>query len=96
MSTCFRREAGAAGKDTAGLYRIHQFDKVEQVIVTRADPEVSTAEHEAITRNHSCRSIEELVELALAWLTERKSFRVRDSVYEPQGRAGPRPRGAAA
>ena len=31
MSTCFRREAGAAGKDTYGLYRIHQFDKVEQV-----------------------------------------------------------------
>ncbi|MEO0483395.1 MAG: aminoacyl--tRNA ligase-related protein, partial [Planctomycetota bacterium] len=32
VSTCFRREAGAAGKDTAGLYRIHQFDKVEQVV----------------------------------------------------------------
>ena len=31
-STCFRREAGAAGKDTAGLYRVHQFDKVEQVV----------------------------------------------------------------
>ncbi|MBL0927510.1 MAG: serine--tRNA ligase [Phycisphaerales bacterium] len=37
VSTCFRREAGAAGKDTAGLYRIHQFDKVEQVIICRAD-----------------------------------------------------------
>ena len=37
MSTCFRREAGAAGKDTAGLYRIHQFDKVEQVVLCRAD-----------------------------------------------------------
>ncbi|MHC5008758.1 MAG: aminoacyl--tRNA ligase-related protein [Planctomycetota bacterium] len=36
-STCFRREAGAAGKDTAGLYRIHQFDKVEQVVICRAD-----------------------------------------------------------
>ncbi|MCK5175756.1 MAG: serine--tRNA ligase, partial [Planctomycetes bacterium] len=33
LSTCFRREAGAAGKDTRGLYRIHQFDKVEQVII---------------------------------------------------------------
>ena len=31
MSPCFRREAGTYGKDTAGLYRIHQFDKVEQV-----------------------------------------------------------------
>jgi len=37
VSTCFRREAGAAGKDTAGLYRIHQFDKVEQVVICRAD-----------------------------------------------------------
>jgi seryl-tRNA synthetase len=31
LSSCFRREAGAAGKDTYGLYRIHQFDKIEQV-----------------------------------------------------------------
>lgn len=37
VSTCFRREAGAAGKDTAGLYRIHQFDKVEQVVIHKAD-----------------------------------------------------------
>jgi seryl-tRNA synthetase len=37
LSTCFRREAGAAGKENAGLYRIHQFDKVEQVVITRAD-----------------------------------------------------------
>ena len=37
LSTCFRREAGAAGKDTAGLYRIHQFDKVEQVVICLAD-----------------------------------------------------------
>ena len=35
MSTCFRREAGAAGKDTYGLYRIHQFDKVEQVVICK-------------------------------------------------------------
>jgi len=32
-SPCWRREAGAAGKDTYGLYRIHQFEKVEQVII---------------------------------------------------------------
>ncbi len=37
VSTCFRREAGAAGKDTAGLYRIHQFEKCEQVVICRAD-----------------------------------------------------------
>ncbi len=45
LSTCFRREAGAAGKDTAGLYRIHQFDKVEQVVVCRADEAESRAWH---------------------------------------------------
>jgi len=46
VSTCFRREAGAAGKDTAGLYRIHQFDKVEQVVLCRAEGSESRAWHE--------------------------------------------------
>ncbi|MFG0327660.1 MAG: serine--tRNA ligase [Phycisphaerales bacterium JB037] len=45
VSTCFRREAGAAGKDTAGLYRIHQFDKVEQVVICEADEKTSRAWH---------------------------------------------------
>lgn len=45
VSTCFRREAGAAGKDTAGLYRIHQFDKVEQVVICKADEADSRAWH---------------------------------------------------
>lgn len=45
VSTCYRREAGAAGKDTAGLYRIHQFDKVEQVVICRADEAESRAWH---------------------------------------------------
>ena len=45
VSTCFRREAGAAGKDTAGLYRIHQFDKVEQVVICRADEAESREWH---------------------------------------------------
>lgn len=45
VSTCFRREAGAAGKDTAGLYRIHQFDKVEQVVICRADENQSRQWH---------------------------------------------------
>jgi seryl-tRNA synthetase len=45
VSTCFRREAGAAGKDTAGLYRIHQFDKIEQVIICRADENESRRWH---------------------------------------------------
>jgi seryl-tRNA synthetase len=46
VSTCFRREAGAAGRDAAGLYRIHQFDKVEQVVICRADEAESRAWHQ--------------------------------------------------
>lgn len=48
MSTCFRREAGAAGRDTAGLYRIHQFDKVEQIVICRADIGEERAHHAAM------------------------------------------------
>ena len=44
LSTCFRREAGAAGKDTRGMFRVHQFNKVEMYVFTR--PEASRAEHE--------------------------------------------------
>ncbi|HOD82752.1 MAG: Serine--tRNA ligase [Planctomycetes bacterium ADurb.Bin126] len=51
LSTCFRREAGAAGKDTYGLYRIHYFDKVEQVILCRNDEQTSIAHHQEILRN---------------------------------------------
>jgi seryl-tRNA synthetase len=50
-SVCFRREAGAAGRDTRGLYRVHQFHKVEQVVVDIADVERSKQHHEAIVRN---------------------------------------------
>jgi seryl-tRNA synthetase len=51
ISPCFRREAGAAGKDTRGLYRVYQFQKVEQVVVCVNDPEVSRREHLAILDN---------------------------------------------
>ncbi|HEX9808496.1 MAG TPA: serine--tRNA ligase, partial [Alphaproteobacteria bacterium] len=47
LTPCFRAEAGAAGKDTRGMIRQHQFDKVELVSVTR--PEDSGAEHERMT-----------------------------------------------
>jgi seryl-tRNA synthetase len=46
FSTCFRREAGAAGKDTRGIFRVHQFDKVE--MFSFVAPEDSTAEHERL------------------------------------------------
>jgi seryl-tRNA synthetase len=45
---CFRSEAGSAGKDTAGMLRQHQFEKVEMVSITT--PETSLAEHERMTR----------------------------------------------
>ena len=51
MSACYRREAGTYGRDTRGLYRIHQFHKVEQVIICAADEQVSIAEHEDIVRH---------------------------------------------
>jgi len=50
-SPCFRREAGAAGKDTYGLYRIHYFEKVEQVVVCRADEAESIRHHQEILAN---------------------------------------------
>ena len=46
FSPCFRREAGAAGKDTQGLFRVHQFDKVE--MFSFVEPEQSQAEHERL------------------------------------------------
>ena len=51
LSSCFRREAGAAGKDTYGLYRIHQFDKVEQVVICENSAEESGKFHEEILAN---------------------------------------------
>jgi len=46
FSTCFRREAGAAGKDTRGIFRVHQFDKVEMFTFVR--PEEAKDEHERL------------------------------------------------
>ncbi|HEX7518422.1 MAG TPA: serine--tRNA ligase [Chthoniobacterales bacterium] len=46
---CFRREAGSAGRETRGIIRVHQFDKVELVKITA--PENSYAEHESLTAN---------------------------------------------
>ncbi len=51
QSTCFRREAGTYGKDTQGLYRVHQFQKIEQVIICKADPAESERLHEELLAN---------------------------------------------
>jgi seryl-tRNA synthetase len=46
FSTCFRREAGAAGRDTRGIFRVHQFDKVE--MFSFVEPDASAEEHQRI------------------------------------------------
>jgi seryl-tRNA synthetase len=46
ISTCFRREAGAAGRDTRGIFRVHQFEKVE--MFSFVEPEASREEHERL------------------------------------------------
>ncbi len=51
FSACFRREAGAAGKDTRGLYRVHQFYKIEQVVICRNDDEESRRQHDLLLGN---------------------------------------------
>jgi len=51
VSTCFRREAGSAGRDVHGLYRVHQFSKVEQVIVCKNDVAASMEMFAEITQN---------------------------------------------
>ncbi len=49
ISTCFRREAGAHGKDTLGIFRVHQFEKIEQFILCK--PEDSWNYHEELNKN---------------------------------------------
>ena len=51
FSPCFRREAGSYGKDTRGVYRLHQFNKIEQVVIAEADTEKSLAIHEELLAN---------------------------------------------
>lgn len=50
-SPCFRREAGSYGKDTKGLYRLHQFNKIEQVIITNDDYQKSISLHDELLAN---------------------------------------------
>lgn len=51
FSPCFRREAGSYGKDTRGVYRLHQFNKVEQVIISKNDMNNSFTLHEELLAN---------------------------------------------
>ncbi|KAF5829042.1 hypothetical protein DUNSADRAFT_16646 [Dunaliella salina] len=51
LSTCFRREAGSHGKDTLGIFRVHQFDKVEQFAVTQPDGKASWQMMDSMVQN---------------------------------------------
>ena len=51
FSPCFRREAGSHGKDTKGIFRIHEFVKYEQVVLCEANHETSVRIHEELTAN---------------------------------------------
>lgn len=51
FSSCYRREAGSYGKDTRGVYRVHQFNKIEQVIISTADTDNSLTLHEELLAN---------------------------------------------
>ncbi|MBI5620787.1 serine--tRNA ligase [Candidatus Gottesmanbacteria bacterium] len=51
FSPCFRREAGSYGKDTKGVYRVHQFSKIEQVIISKNDMNNSFTLHEELLAN---------------------------------------------
>ncbi len=61
LSPCFRREAGAHGKDTKGVYRVHQFTKVEQVVFCLPDEELAEREHYQLLGN--AESILEALEI---------------------------------
>jgi len=61
FSPCFRKEAGAYGKDTKGLYRVHEFWKVEQVIITKNNIEETKKLHEELQAN--CEEILQDLEL---------------------------------
>ena len=51
FSPCFRREAGSHGKDAKGIFRVHEFFKVEQVVLCKADHMESVGWHEELTKN---------------------------------------------
>lgn len=61
MSACFRQEIGSAGRDVHGLYRVHQFAKVEQVVLCENDPELSEQMLQEMTAN--AETILQLLEL---------------------------------
>ncbi|MCX8128719.1 MAG: serine--tRNA ligase [Clostridia bacterium] len=83
-STCFRREAGTYGKDTKGLYRVHQFQKVEQVVICRNDDDEAEKLHYEILGNveEILQSLELHYRIALACTGEIGIGQVRKHEVE--------------
>ena len=77
LTPCFRSEAGAAGKDTRGYIRQHQFEKVELVTICR--PEDSVAEHERMTR-----AAEAILHRARPALSQDAALRRRHGLHRAQ------------
>ena len=75
---CFRREAGSYGRETRGLQRLHQFDKVEMVKFTF--PETSYDEHESLLRNGEAVCKPSICPIALSRFVQRISGLVRQNV----------------
>jgi len=88
ISPCFRKEAGAYGKDTRGLYRLHEFWKVEQVIIAKNNLEEAKKLHEELQRN-SEEILEELelpyqrVILSTGEMGEPQIFKYDTEVWMP-------------
>lgn len=76
MSTCFRREVGSAGRDVRGLYRVHQFSKIEQVVLCRNDEDVSNhLLHEILTNAEHILQLLELPYRVMAVCTGDMSLK---------------------
>lgn len=69
-STCFRKEAGSHGRDTLGIFRVHQFEKVEQFCLTSPNDEESWEVHEEMMKNSE--EFYQQVQMLIQW------FRVFD------------------
>jgi len=88
LSACFRKEAGAYGKDTRGLYRLHEFWKVEQVIIAKNNLEEAKKLHEELQKN-SEEILEELklpyrrVILSTGEMGEPQIFKYDTEVWMP-------------
>ena len=69
------------------IYLWEHRDRIEIQFLPRRSPDCNPIErvwwqlHEAVTRNHQCRSMEELLDLTFAWLGSKKRFPVEDGVY---------------